>query len=275
MPELPEVETIRRQLSEVLPITIQKVVASPELFKNVLHTTLPDLQNRRIIRLERIGKWLVFHGQQDLVILSHLGMSGSWLLGPQFSQEKHCHLRIDSYQSGQMERSVVLNYVDPRRFGHLYIFNQQEWLEKKSTLGMDLLDPEFSLDYFKNSLLKSKGRPIKVALLEQKYFTGIGNYMACEICALAKVLPQKMIKDLTQSEFKKLYEAIPAVIHPMIEHQGLSFSGGYRDSAGSDGGGLKGLKVFHQKICQMCLQQEIQKCQLAGRGTFFCSVCQN
>lgn len=266
MPELPEVETIKNQLSVYLPLKILKLSQTPQLKQNILQTKI-DLVNKTLTAIKRKGKILDFCFDDGSHLLSHLGMTGTWLIGETIKAGKHTHLTLagDKY---------TLAYDDPRRFGHMYYYTKEEADKKLNELGMDLVDPEFSLEYLTTAIKRYPERALKVTLLDQKLFAGSGNYIANEICARAGIRPTRKCKDVKRNEFPKLLEAMKKVIAPAIASGGTTFQGGYRDSTGEKGQGLKHLVVFFQKICQMCNMTPVKKIILAQRGTYYCPKCQ-
>lgn len=266
MPELPEVETIKSQLSEYLPLKIKKQIETPELKQNILHTDL-SLVGRTLIEIRRKGKMLDFLFDDGSHLLSHLGMTGTWLIGEKIPAGKHTHLTLHCGE-------LTLAYDDPRRFGHMYYYPESEAKKKLAELGMDLADPEFSLDYLTTSLKRFPERAIKVTLLDQKLFAGSGNYIANEICARAGIRPTRKCKNIKRDEFPKILKAIRDVLAPAISSGGTTFQGGYRDSSGEKGQGVQHLVVFYQKVCQLCKTTPVKKIILAQRGTYYCSKCQ-
>lgn len=266
MPELPEVETIKSQLSEYLPLKIKKQIEAPELKQNILHTDL-SLVGRTLIEIRRKGKMLDFLFDDGSHLLSHLGMTGTWLIGEKIPAGKHTHLTLHCGE-------ITLAYDDPRRFGHMYYYPESEAKKKLAELGMDLADPEFSLDYLTTSLKRFPERAIKVTLLDQKLFAGSGNYIANEICARAGIRPTRKCKNIKRDEFPKILKAIHDVLAPAISSGGTTFQGGYRDSSGEKGQGVQHLVVFYQKVCQLCKTTPVKKIILAQRGTYYCSKCQ-
>jgi formamidopyrimidine-DNA glycosylase len=266
MPELPEVETIRRQLSHYLPFKIVTITTTPELKKNILHTDL-DLMNKSIIEIRRKGKMLDLVFDDGSHLLSHLGMTGTWLVGETIKSGKHTHLTLKS-------GTHTLAYDDPRRFGHMYYYGAVEASRKLSELGMDLTDPHFTLEHLTTLLKRYPERALKVTLLDQKLFAGSGNYIANEICARAKIKPTRKCKQIKKNEFALILKAIHAVIKPALASGGTTFQGGYRDSTGERGMGVTHLVVFYQKICRMCKKTAIKKITLAQRGTYYCPRCQ-
>jgi formamidopyrimidine-DNA glycosylase len=266
MPELPEVETIRSQLSHFLPFKILRVSTSTVLAPGILHTELP-IMGLTITAIRRKGKMLDFVFEDGPHMLSHLGMTGTWLVGEKVNSTKHTHLTLQSDKH-------TLAYDDPRRFGHLYFLQAEEAEKKLNELGMDLIDPLFDLEYLAKSIKRYPQRAIKVTLLDQKLFAGSGNYIASEICARAGIRPIRKCKDVKKSEFLKILKAIHEVLHPAIASGGTTFQGGYRDSTGERGEGLEHLVVFWQKICQACKRTPVKKIIMAGRGTYYCPKCQ-
>jgi len=266
MPELPEVETIRLQLSHYLPLKIVSVASTPQLKQNILHTEL-HLKNKTLTTIKRKGKMLDFIFDDGSHLLSHLGMTGTWLVGETIKSGKHTHLTL----TGEKH---TLAYDDPRRFGHMYYYTAEEAEKKLSELGMDLADPDFSLEYLTQALKRFPERALKVALLDQKYFAGSGNYIANEICARAGIRPTRKNKNIKKDEFPKIHNAIHQVIGPALKSGGTTFQGGYRDSTGEKGLGVQHLVVFYQKICQICKVTHVKKIILAQRGTYYCPKCQ-
>ena len=198
-------------------------------------------------------------------------MTGGWRISKEKVIEKHTHLQLTGECDGE---KVYIAYVDPRRFGHMYLYNQDDAQKKLNELGEDLKSPDFTYAYFKEKLLKYPERFVKVTLLDQSLFAGTGNYIANEICARAFVLPNRKVKSLKESEIKKLYKSVFIVIDGATETGGTTFAGGYADTTGSVGGGVNHLVVFYQKICQMCKKSEVKKITLGQRGTYYCPECQ-
>lgn len=230
------------------------------------------LKNTTITAIERKGKMLIFILDDKRYILSHLGMTGSWRISPQKLELKHVHLSLQGIT--QNNRPVYLSYVDPRRFGHMYLYHKDEAYKKLDQLGTDLMSADFTLPYLKQCLDKYPARKLKVGLLDQSLFAGMGNYMANEICARAGILPQTLMKELRANQYKKIYKACQQVLHAANHSGGTTFQGGYNDAFGEKGAGVKHLVVFYQKICQLCKKTEVVKIFLAQRGTYYCPHCQ-
>lgn len=291
MPELPEVETIKSQLNTFLPFKISQSNFAP-LSKRIIKQKDFDPTGFSMTQIRRYAKWLIFELQPFGYILSHLGMSGSWRMSPQQLHEKHGHIEFiseSSLSSQSLHQTIanqikaptpqqVLTYVDPRRFGHFYLLNSVNFKKIEATFAIDVTSPEFDEDHIAELFFSYPQKMIKPFLLDQKAFPGVGNYMASEICARAGILPTRFVGDLEAHEIMKIKEALQTVIAGALETRGTTFGGGYRDTQGSKGEGVKHLVVFYQKYCQICLAEErhspVTKLILGGRGTYYCSHCQ-
>ncbi len=267
MPELPEVETIRQQLSSILPLPIIKVQEG-QYFKSLTSKKKFKFPLTSIESIDRHGKWLIFNLKNKFHLLSHLGMSGTWRISSApLLKEKHIHLSLQG-------RSNWLSYQDPRRFGKMYLLSATELQEKLNRQGRDLCSKDFDVKYIKVSCEKYPERLLKVHLLDQHFFAGSGNYIASEVCARAGILPMRKIKTLKEVDYKNIYKAFFSVVNNSLKSQGMTFQGGYKDTQGENGGGLQNLVVFYQKICGLCKKNKVQKVFLAQRGTYFCPSCQ-
>lgn len=270
IPELPEVQTIKSQLNEYMPFKIHSFSRS-NVSDSIIHTKISNLKGKEILQVSRIGKMLDFILDDGRHILSHLGMTGAWVINKNKIIQKHTHLQFKGESDG---KEYYLAYVDPRRFGHMYLYDEKQAQKKLAELGTDMKSPEFTFEYFKRALQKYPERLLKVTLLDQKLFAGSGNYIANEICARGGVLPNRQVKTLKVSEIKKLYNAVHLVLDDSIDSGGATFQGGYQDANGDKGEGVKGLVVFYQKTCQLCQKTPVIKIVLAQRGTYYCPKCQ-
>ncbi len=274
MPELPEVETIRRQLKRYLPlkITAQQVGVNltPRIWKKSAASL--RLKDKSIVKLGRHGKFLIFDLDDGTHLLSHLGMSGAWLISEEKFQKPHHHLILQV--ENRQGQKWFLSYYDPRRFGHLYHLDQKQFKEKLGQLGCDLVSSNFTTKYVQECFQRYPQRLLKVCLLDQKLFAGSGNYIANEVCARAKIDPRRRCAELNLRQIKRVHQAFADVLNPAIVSSGVTFQGGYQDLEGQKGEGVNHLVVFYQKICQMCQKTEVKKIMLAARGTYYCPRCQ-
>ncbi|MBK26785.1 MAG: hypothetical protein CME70_22480 [Halobacteriovorax sp.] len=270
MPELPEVETIRQQLEKKTPFTVKKMELS-KVVKSILKDREFNPEGKTISHVKRKGKLLDLHVDDDLHILSHLGMSGGWRISKTKVLEKHTHVQFCG--SDKKGKPLFLAYVDPRRFGYMYFLKDKSAQVHLDKLGVDIASDEFDAEYVHMILKKYPNRQLKVHLLDQSFFAGCGNYIASEICARAGIRPTRRCGKVTKKECADIVRATGEVLNPIMESNGLTFSGGYSDTSGEKGDGVKHLVVFWQKECQMC-GGEVKKITLAQRGTFYCPKCQ-
>ncbi len=273
MPELPEVETIKAQLQPILPFKIDDVWLSDKT-KRLIKAHEIELKEKTIVAISRQAKWLVFKLEPTGYILSHLGMSGSWQVHHDLLNEKHQHLKLISHQTSPL----YLSYIDPRRFGHLYFLSDEGFAKKMASFPLDVSHPDFDENKIAELFMCSPDKKIKPYLLDQGSFPGIGNYMASEICARSGIHPERKVGNISAEEILKIKAAIKLVIQGAVETSGTTFGGGYRDTKGEKGEGVKHLVVFYQEWCQLCKeagrQTAVTKYFLAGRGTYFCPYCQ-
>jgi len=272
MPELPEVETIRRQIMPSLPFAVEKVSFS-RVSKSIVKIKKFRPVGMVIQRIERKGKMMCFVLSEDHFIISHFGMSGGWRISDRKITEKHTHVQL----SGQDAQGnpCFLAYVDPRRFGNMYFVDGEGKEFHFNKLGADISSKEFTAQYIFKLCQKYPKRPLKPFLLEQKFFAGVGNYIASEICARAGVLPHRENGTITLGEAKLLVQGTKSLLKDTIKNSGTTFSGGYADAAGNRGNGVQNLVVFYQTTCGLCSKTEVIKTQLGGRGTYHCPHCQH
>ena len=199
-------------------------------------------------------------------------MSGSWMISPNKIELKHTHIQFSCRGSNQ--KRIHLAYVDPRRFGKMRFLNPDNLEAHLKKIGVDVSSSDFNLRYLRNTFSKFPNKKIKPFLLDQKYFAGVGNYIACEICAFARILPDRVCSSFTDHEVKAILKATKSILNKSIKSNGLTFSGGYVDAFGNKGMGVQNLVVFHQKFCGLCKKTEVKKIELAQRGTFYCPSCQ-
>ncbi len=280
MPELPEVETIRRGLADRLigdqirsvDVRVAKMfVGSPDL---ILHTP--------ITAVRRIAKVLIidFANHQSLII--HLKMTGQLIYvhgkevavggHPEKAYEKplpHQYTHIIYH----LKSGAVLYYNDLRKFGWHKVWPTAEIVTKLGPefAGMDILSPTFTVDYFAGYLKLRPKRPVKELLMDQRHLAGLGNIYAAEALWQAKIKPDRQAQSLTKAEQTALYEAIKAVIKLSLIHGGSSFNS-YRNAAGEQGSFLQYAAVYKKTTDP--LGHPVERLKQAGRTTYFCPLCQ-
>lgn len=273
MPEMPEVETIRRTLADKVEgrKIIRVDIGLPRLVK---WPTAPEFQavltDRTIIRLARRGKYLLFHLDNNMVLVVHLRMTGRLCYAtPGTKQDKFTHILF------ALDNGDTLLYADTRTLGTLYLMSEEElWrIEGLASMGPEPLSIEFTLEYFIN-MLSNRQAKIKSVLLNQKLIGGLGNIYVDEALNIAGIHPERIASSLTANEAKYLYQAINQVIADGIAHGGTSFRD-YRDGAGQRGSHQQYLQVYGRanEPCQRCGGMIARK-EVSGRGTHYCPNCQ-
>ncbi|MBF0316189.1 MAG: hypothetical protein HQK50_16560 [Oligoflexia bacterium] len=275
MPELPEVETIKKQIETYLPFKVSAITTSS--FIESIRGGRPksqfaSLKNLVVSKLIRHGKYLFwfFENTTGAIMVSHLGMSGKWLIDTSDAPLlKHTHLRFYG-------KNFTLSYIDPRRFGEIGVLSSSAYTAKLKKLGPDALSPHLNLAYLQELFSRYPSRSLKKILLDQTALCGIGNYLASEIMVRAHLLPTRELASLTPPDIKNLLRAIKTSINLSIKAQGLTFDGAYRDLHGKAGNTSSSLLVFQQASCGQCKKgQKVVRIVQDGRSTFYCKQCQH
>ncbi len=271
MPELPEVETIRRALEPQLlgrRLAHIDVLERVHLLKNCTPEALQErLVGRRLTALGRRGKFLIFEFGPWAMVL-HLRMSGRLLWTP----ARHTRLVLQFRDGEGRGRALYLD--DARRFASLYLVRADQLDEQKplKDLGLEPLTPAYTWAAFRR-LLDSE-REVKRLLLDQTRLAGLGNIYACEALFEAGVHPRKPARALSPEEAKRLFEAIPRVLRRALRAGGTSFDR-YRRPDGSIGRFQEEFRVYGRAgaPCPRC-GAPIERITQGGRSSFFCPRCQ-
>ncbi|MEM7725780.1 MAG: DNA-formamidopyrimidine glycosylase [Cyanobacteria bacterium P01_A01_bin.45] len=287
MPELPEVETVKRGLNKLTlnqeitggDVRLHRAIAYPFSADNFLAGIL----GASIKCWHRRGKYLLAelldassnpHGWLGV----HLRMTGQ-LLWQNSQEEVHKHTRVRIYFDKQQDgKEQELRFVDQRTFGKVWWIPSDVAIEEVITgLGKLAVEPfseEFTIQYFSQKLDKRR-RPIKTALLDQSVVAGLGNIYADEALFRSNILPQTLCLDLKPSQIQDLRSAIIEVLKNSIEAGGTTFSN-FLNVQGVNGnyGGIAWVYNRAGEPCKVC-GSPIQKIKLAGRSSHFCLQCQN
>ncbi|MCT4592377.1 MAG: bifunctional DNA-formamidopyrimidine glycosylase/DNA-(apurinic or apyrimidinic site) lyase [Candidatus Gracilibacteria bacterium] len=253
MPELPEVETIRRDLLVLIGQSIRQIETSFDIQNTA------KIQNVSLRDIVRNGKYLTFIFENNWKITAHLRMTGQLLLSQNHEKYERARFVFDN---------SVLIFADMRKFGTIEISKNPQL-----KVGIDILSDDFTEKCFLN-LVKGKKGSIKSIFLSQKLFSGIGNIYADEICFDAGILPDRAMDSLNQIEKKKLYQSIKGVIELAVFRRGTSFSD-YKDASGKRGTFQNQLMVYSRagESCKVC-GNTLNKTKVQQRTTVFCSYCQ-
>jgi formamidopyrimidine-DNA glycosylase len=282
MPELPEVETVKRGLEEFI---INESIKEVYLSKFSLRFPWPKdfvskIVGKKIISIKRRAKYIIIGLSDNYSIIAHLGMSGSYKVLKKGEVEdyiilKHDHLIID------LDNFKIV-YNDPRRFGYIDLTNQDPETHKfLSSLGPEPLSNYFNADHLAETLL-NKNKPIKNTLLDQNIVSGLGNIYVCEALFRSKINPKKNCSKLVTSKGKPkknlilLIQKINEVIKEAIEVGGSTLRD-FSNISGKMGYFQSSFNVYNREneecllgSCDGVVKRIIQ----SGRSTFFCSKCQ-
>lgn len=275
MPELPEVETVRRMLSSAIPG--QRIVAAEVSGKRLRTASLAGLPSALTGRTfgtpRRIGKFLLLDLDGGVTLLSHLGMSGRWLWWPADRAPddtlEHVHLRLRFAAGG------VLRYQDTRRFGMLRVVPTSQLHEDPS---LRLLGPDPLAERRDGAALRQAAAgsrtSIKVWLLDQRRMAGVGNIYASEVLFRTGIHPLRRAGRLTAAEWDRLAIEVPRVLEESIARMGTTFST-YRTIWNEPGQYGDELLVYDRAgaPCRVC-GTPVRRIVQAARATFLCAACQ-
>ena len=280
MPELPEVETVVRDLRPQLSgrrITSVQLTPDPAIRGRLVRYPsarqfVQRLKGRTIRTVERRGKYIVMPLDQDgerLVV--HLGMTGHLRVWePEEAPVKHTHVRV------RLDTGLELRYDDQRQFGRLLLGKQEELVAARAfpaRLGPEPIHGDLTEAEFER-LIRARRRPVKSALLDQSFLAGVGNIYADEACFRAGIRPSRWTHRLTVRERRALYSSIQEVLENSIAARGSSIIN-YVDAFGLRGSNQEKLLVYG-RAGEPCLRcgTPLQGTRLAGRGTVYCRKCQ-
>ncbi|MBZ2201113.1 MAG: DNA-formamidopyrimidine glycosylase [Lentilactobacillus hilgardii] len=272
MPELPEVETVRRGLTELVAgsqirtvdVLYPKMInLSPEDFTNAL-------KNQIIEKIDRRGKYLFIRINNGLTIVSHLRMEGKYDVEPEGTPlSKHTHIVFHLTDGRQ------LRYNDTRKFGRMNLVDTGHELTVAGlkTIGPEPTERDLTLDYMRKIFGKSK-KLVKPFLLDQSNIAGLGNIYADEVLWLSKINPKQPVNTLSVAELKLLRKSIIDEIKKAIDGHGTTVHS-YSNAYGEAGNFQNHLNVYGRQG-EPCLRcgTPIEKIKLAQRGTHFCPNCQ-
>lgn len=266
MPELPEAETIVKQLKKhVVGKCIRSaiVLETKRADKNI-EKTMPS----KVVKAWRRAKAIIIKLEGKKYLLVRLGMTG------------HFHYASKGESLGKDEKFAivkfylrdgsVLSYTDIRKFGSVRLLDENQLRQKLAEFGPEPLGKEFTVDFFQEMLAKKKKAKMKVTLMDQNFIAGIGNIYAQEALYHAGINPKRQMGTLKSLEIKKLHHAIQHVLQQSISHNGTTVEN-YVHIEGA-GGFQKYLAVYGKEKCPR--KHPLKKIYLGGRGTYYCGKCQ-
>lgn len=271
MPELPEVETVRRGLEELLKE--HPALTKIELKRKDLRDPIPvkkvqSLVGQKILRIERRAKYLLLKTPQGS-LLSHLGMTGTWRAAPSGEERDHDHIYL------YFSNGLRLAYRDPRRFGCFDFVapGQESSHAKLKSLGYEPLAASFTGEVLWKKL-RGKMLAIKVAIMDQKIVVGVGNIYASEALFRAGIRPSTKSVKVSHEKCERLVKAIKEVLTEAVAAGGSSISD-YAQASGERGDFQNCFRVYGREgeLCLVC-NTPISAQVLGMRSTYWCSSCQ-
>lgn len=287
MPELPEVETIRKGLSRRI---VGKLIARVEVRKaKIIRGSAVNfartLADKQFSDVRRHGKLLMLPIENTLpqkTLLIHLKMTGQLIYKDTTHTIAGGHQWPPVRSVPNKYTHVIFTFVDEstlffndlRQFGFMELVDEQQLQARLAQMGIDPMKQKLTFEMFLRVVGK-RTASIKAILLNQQLIAGIGNIYADEICFAAKIKPQRRANTLTLSEKRAVFQAIPRVLTRALKYGGTTFRD-YLDSDGEKGNFTRLLSVYGRagQHCRRCQRGIIKKIVLAQRGTHFCSACQ-
>ncbi|QGU00180.1 Formamidopyrimidine-DNA glycosylase [Candidatus Syntrophocurvum alkaliphilum] len=268
MPELPEIETIRKSFDKIKNTIILDVEFRREDIIRQKDYSPEKIPQKQIIDINRRGKFLIIVLEKNMYIILHMGMSGRcYIMNVDANiAESHVHLVVT------LNNKTKIVYQDPRRFGGVWLVKDMEGFF--SHIGKEPLSDEFTANYL-YELTRKRKTPIKNLLLNQRLIAGIGNIYADEALYMAEVRPNRPANTLTKKEAQKLRNAIRKVLNTSIENRGTTFRD-FRDGYNESGHFQNYLKVYGKtnEPCPVCTQILTRE-KIGGRTSHYCDNCQN
>ncbi len=276
MPELPEVETVKRGMEQAL---LKKHIKSVQINRHDLRKPIPQdfgqsITNKELRALSRRGKYIIMHigANTETTAILHLGMSGRiHILAPDdlYTPRKHDHVIIT------MDDNTRFTFEDPRRFGMFYTINTN-WQESEPfiSMGAEPLETWSKQNFL--SAIRNKSAPIKSTLLDQRIVAGLGNIYVCEALFRTGIHPARPAKNISAQEADKIITHTRDILNEAIASGGSSLKD-YQHTDGSLGYFQHKFAVYNQegKTCStLPCTAKIHRINQAGRSTFYCPNCQ-
>ena len=287
MPELPEVEVVKKSLeSQINNLIIKKVqVNDGNLRYEVKKRDINKIINQKILRIKRRSKYLLFFLTRNISIIIHLGMTGKFfILNKNLKRKKLSFYYEEEDYSKKHNRLIFffnnnlkLIYNDIRKFGFIKVVLTKDL---NTNFHLKLLGPEplkknFNFHYFKNYIIKRR-RTIKNLLMDQKFVSGLGNIYVNEILFLSRIKPKRKIDKLNNQEINKIIINTKKILKKAIEFGGSSIKN-FLSSAGKKGNFQQHFNVYGKKgynCPNIDCNAVIKKITIDNRASFFCSKCQ-
>jgi formamidopyrimidine-DNA glycosylase len=286
MPELPEVEVVKKSLERKLKnLTIKEVfINNNKLRYKINNKELSKIKGLKIISVRRRSKYLLINLEKNITILAHLGMTGKFFIfeknkkyktsfyySLKKNDSKHDHLTFF------LSKGFKLIYNDVRKFGFIKLFESQNIYKCNHLkfLGPEPLNKDFNKNYISNYFLNKKTK-IKNLLMNQKFIAGLGNIYCNEILFLCKISPNRIVKKINKQESEKIVKFTKKIIKKSISQGGSSIKD-FASAEGESGNFQQEFNVYNREK-KKCKTKKctgiIKKISISGRSSFFCPRCQ-
>jgi len=286
MPELPEVEVVKKSLEIKLKnLRIKRLnIANNKLRYKIDSKKFNVIKSQKIISIQRRSKYLLINLNKNFTILAHLGMTGKFFIvdnNKKYKTSFYYSLKKNDTKHDHVtfffDKKIKLIYNDVRKFGFIKIYPSKDIYNCKHlvSLGPEPLSADFNLDYF-NKYIHNKKTKIKDLLMDQKFVAGLGNIYCNEVLFLSKINPSKSIKRIKQQGIKNIIKFIKKILKDAISAGGSSIKN-FSNVEGKDGNFQQNFNVYGREKASCnrvkCLGT-IKKVYTSNRSSFFCHKCQ-
>ena len=286
MPELPEVEVVKKSLEIKLKnLRIKRLnIANNKLRYKIDSKKFNKIKSQKIISIQRRSKYLLINLNKNFTILAHLGMTGKFFIidnNKKYKTSFYYSLKKNDTKHDHVtfffDKKIKLIYNDVRKFGFIKIYPSKDIFNCKHlvSLGPEPLSTDFNLNYF-NKYVHNKKTKIKNLLMNQKFVAGLGNIYCNEVLFLSKINPSKSIIRINQQGIKNIIKFIKKILNDAISAGGSSIKN-FSNAEGKDGNFQQNFNVYGREKASCnrpkCLGT-IKKVYTSNRSSFFCHKCQ-
>ena len=286
MPELPEVEVVKQSLAKtIVNLTIKNIIFNTNKLRYIIDKKkLKKTINSKILSVKRRSKYLLINLNKNITIITHLGMTGKFLIYKKNikiktsfyyeindNEDKHNHVVFE------LNKKVKLIYNDVRKFGFIELKPTNKIINTSyiRKLGPEPLSRSFNTIYFKN-YIKKKKKSLKNLLMDQTFVSGLGNIYVNEVLFLTNLNPKKKINKINEIEIRNIIYSIKKILKKSIKKGGSSIQN-FNDTRGKSGSFQQNFYVYAREG-KKCLQNNcsdfIKKIVVSNRSTFYCKSCQ-
>ena len=287
MPELPEVEVVKKSLKDnICNLSFSKVIINTNKLRYTINKNLNDaIKNKKILSVERRSKYILINLDKNLTLLIHLGMTGKFFIIDKKKQKQKTSFYYEITKKDEKHNHIIfilndktkLIYNDVRKFGFIKIVSTGEIKNNIhiKSLGPEPLSNKFNFKYFKKYIC-NKNKNLKNILMDQKFIAGLGNIYVNEILFMSGLNPKKSIKNINRLEIKKIIISTKKILKKSILEGGSSIKN-FSNSDGKIGAFQQLFKVYGREG-EKCIKNNcvslVKKINISNRSTFYCKSCQ-